>query len=88
MLDDFLVRAALARIGHGGAGGFAGVFRRVWRRMAYFGEPRPMLPFWAWPCRSWPRYRCRLGVLAVAVAMALTIQALPAAALEWTRIWG
>ena len=37
MLDDFLVRAALAGLGVGLAAGPLGCFV-VWRRMAYFGD--------------------------------------------------
>ena len=37
MLDDFLVRAALAGVGTAIAAGLLGCFV-VWRRMAYFGD--------------------------------------------------
>lgn len=72
MLDDFLVRAALAGIGLSIATGPLGSFV-VWRRMAYFGDATAhaailgvalallmALPIW-------------LGTLVIALAMALTI---------------
>ena len=37
MLDDFLLRAALAAVGTAVAAGLLGCFV-VWRRMAYFGD--------------------------------------------------
>lgn len=77
MLDDFLIRAALAGIGVALATGGLGAFV-VWRRMAYFGDAAShgaILgvalaiasdgPVWAW-------------VLIVALAMGVALQALVA----------
>lgn len=77
MLDDFLVRAALAGIGVALATGALGCFV-VWRRMAYFGDATShgaILgvalalaadgPIWAW-------------VVAVAMAIGLALQGLMA----------
>jgi len=47
MLDDFLVRAALAGLGVALASAPLGCFV-VWPRMAYFGEATAIPQFWAW----------------------------------------
>lgn len=75
MLDDFLIRAALAGIGLSLATGPLGAFV-LWRRMAYFGDATAhaailgvALSF----ALSAPIYA---GTLAVALAMALAVSAL------------
>ena len=75
MLDDFLVRAALAGIGVALAAGPLGCFV-VWRRMAYFGDATAHAAILGVALALAFEISNFAGVLAVAAAMALTVSAL------------
>ncbi|WP_045387109.1 metal ABC transporter permease [Falsirhodobacter sp. alg1] len=75
MLDDFLVRAALAGIGVSLATGPLGVFV-VWRRMAYFGDATGHAAILGVALALASGLPIGLGSLLVAGAMALTVAAL------------
>ena len=77
MLDDFLVRAALAGMGTAVAAAPLGCVV-VWRRMAFFGDATAhaaILGVALSLALSWPVF---LGALLVALAMALAVDALSA----------
>lgn len=57
MLDDFMVRAALAAVGLAAACAPLGCFV-VWRRMAYFGDATAHAALLGWRCRWRGRCRC------------------------------
>ena len=75
MLDDFLIRAALAGLGVALAASALGCFV-VWRRMAYFGDATSHAAILGVALALGLSLPVTWGVLAVAVAMALTIAAL------------
>ena len=77
MLDDFLIRAALAGIGLALATGPLGSFV-VWRRMAYFGDATSHAAILGVALALALNLPVAAGTLIVALAMALTVSALAA----------
>lgn len=77
MLDDFLIRAALAGIGVALAAGPLGSFV-VWRRMAYFGDATSHAAILGVALALAFNLPIGLGTLAVALAMAVTVATLAA----------
>ena len=77
MLDDFLVRAALAGIGLALATGPLGSFV-VWRRMAYFGDATAHAAILGVALALAFDLPVGLGTLAVALVMAVTVASLSA----------
>jgi zinc transport system permease protein len=77
MLDDFLVRAALAGVGLAMATGPLGSFV-VWRRMAYFGDATSHAAILGVAIALSLQLPIGVGVLVVALAMALVVSALAA----------
>jgi len=77
MLDDFLIRAALAGIGLSLATGPLGSFV-VWRRMAYFGDATAHAAVLGVALALMSGLPIGVGTLAVALAMALTVSTLAA----------
>ena len=77
MLDDFLIRAALAGIGLALATGPLGSFV-VWRRMAYFGDATSHAAILGVAIALSLQLPVGVGVLVVALAMALTVSTLAA----------
>ncbi len=77
MLDDFLVRAALAGVGLSLATGPLGSFV-VWRRMAYFGDATSHAAVLGVALALATGLPIGLGTLGVALAMALTVSTLAA----------
>ena len=77
MLDDFLVRAALAGVGTAIAAGLLGCFV-VWRRMAYFGDATAHAAVLGVALALLFGTSITLGVGIVALAMALLIHGLSA----------
>ncbi len=77
MLDDFLVRAALAGMGLSLATGPLGAFV-VWRRMAYFGDATAHAAILGVALALATELPVTAGTLAVATAMALTVAAMAA----------
>ena len=75
MLDDFLVRAALAGVGTALAAGLLGCFV-VWRRMAYFGDATAHAAVLGVAMALLFGTSITLGVAVVALAMALIIHGL------------
>lgn len=75
MLDDFLVRAALAGLGVALAASALGCFV-VWRRMAYFGDATSHAAILGVALSLGFSLPLTGGVLAVALLMALTVAAL------------
>ncbi len=75
MLDDFMVRAVLAALGTALACGALGCFV-VWRRMAYFGDATAHAAILGVALALMFSVSVPLGVLVVAVAMALIIGSL------------
>ncbi len=75
MLDDFLVRAALAAVGTALAAGLLGCFV-VWRRMAYFGDATAHASILGVAIALGFSVSVFAGVLGVALVMALLIFAL------------
>ncbi|MCO8145269.1 metal ABC transporter permease [Rhodovulum tesquicola] len=75
MLDDFLVRAALAGLAVAIAAGPLGSFV-VWRRMAYFGEATAHAAILGVALALGFQISLFAGTLATALAMALTVTAL------------
>lgn len=75
MLDDFLVRAALAGIGVALAAAPLGAFV-VWRRMAYFGDATSHAAILGVALALATDLPIGLGTLAVALAMAVTVAGL------------
>lgn len=69
MLDDFLVRAALAGVGTAVAAGLLGCFV-VWRRMAYFGDAMAHAAILGVALSLGFEVSIFLGVILTAVAMA------------------
>ncbi|GAB1364939.1 hypothetical protein MASR1M32_41750 [Rhodobacter sp.] len=81
MLDDFLVRAALAGVGVALATGPLGAFV-VWRRMAYFGDATAHAAILGVALALATDLPIVAGTLVVALAMAVTVAGL--AARGWT----
>ena len=77
MLDDFLIRAALAGIGLSLATGPLGSFV-VWRRMAYFGDATAHAAILGVALALAFHLPVGLGTLAVALIMAVTVATLAA----------
>jgi zinc transport system permease protein len=77
MLDDFLVRAALAAVGLSLATGPLGSFV-VWRRMAYFGDATAHAAVLGVALALATDLPIGLGTLVVALAMAVTVAGLAA----------
>ncbi|MDP5084331.1 MAG: metal ABC transporter permease [Yoonia sp.] len=75
MLDDFLVRAALAGVGTAIAAGLLGCFV-VWRRMAYFGDATAHAAVLGVALALLFGTSITLGVAVVALAMAMLIHGL------------
>lgn len=75
MLDDFLIRAALAGIGTALAAGPLGCFV-LWRRMAYFGDATAHASILGVALALGFSLPIFWGTLAVALAMALAVSAL------------
>ena len=75
MLDDFLFRAAIAGIGVAVAAGQLGCFV-IWRRIAYFGDATAHAAVLGVALSLAFSVSTVLGVLAVAVAMALLVSTL------------
>ncbi|MGB8814988.1 MAG: metal ABC transporter permease [Paracoccaceae bacterium] len=77
MLDDFLIRAALAGVGVALAAGPLGSFV-VWRRMAYFGDATSHAAILGVALALATDLPIGFGTLAVALAMAATVSTLAA----------
>jgi zinc transport system permease protein len=77
MLDDFLVRAALAGVGLSLATGPLGSFV-VWRRMAYFGDATSHAAILGVALALASDLPVTFGTLVVALAMAVTVSTLAA----------
>ena len=77
MLDDFLVRAALAGVGLSLATGPLGAFV-VWRRMAYFGDATAHAAILGVALALAADLPVAAGTLVVALAMAVTVAGLAA----------
>lgn len=77
MLDDFLIRAALAGVGLSLATGPLGSFV-VWRRMAYFGDATAHAAILGVALALAADLPVTFGTLVVALAMALTVSVLAA----------
>jgi zinc transport system permease protein len=77
MLDDFLIRAALAGIALALAAGPLGSFV-VWRRMAYFGDATAHAAILGVALALSTDFPIGLGTLMVALAMAATVSTLAA----------
>jgi len=77
MLDDFLLRAALAGVGLSLATGPLGSFV-VWRRMAYFGDATAHAAILGVALALATELPTGFGTLAVAVAMAVLVSTLAA----------
>lgn len=77
MLDDFLIRAALAGIGVALAAGPLGSFV-IWRRMAYFGDATSHAAILGVALALATDLPIGLGTLFVALAMAATVSTLAA----------
>lgn len=77
MLDDFLVRAALAGVAVALAAGPLGCFV-VWRRMAYFGDATAHASMLGVALALMFQVSVFAGVLAAALTMALAVSALAA----------
>lgn len=77
MLDDFLVRAALAGVGLALATGPLGAFV-VWRRMAYFGDATAHAAILGVALALAADLPISFGTLVVALAMALSVAGLAA----------
>lgn len=77
MLDDFLIRAALAGVGLSLATGPLGSFV-VWRRMAYFGDATSHAAILGVALALAADLPVTFGTLVVALAMALTVATLAA----------
>ncbi|WP_323006966.1 metal ABC transporter permease [Pseudorhodobacter sp.] len=77
MIDDFLVRAALAGIGVAVATGPLGAFV-VWRRMAYFGDATSHAAILGVALALALSLPIGVGTMLVALTMALTVSALAA----------
>ncbi len=75
MLDDFMVRAALAGIGVALAAGPLGCFV-VWRRIAYFGDATAHAAILGVALSLLFSVSTFMGVLAVALAVALSVSVL------------
>ena len=75
MLDDFLVRAALAGVGVALAASLLGCFV-VWRRMAYFGDATAHAAILGVALSLGFSVSTFVGVLGVSLAMAIVIAAL------------
>jgi zinc transport system permease protein len=75
MLDDFLIRAALAGVGVALAAALLGCFV-VWRRMAYFGDATAHAAILGVALALGFSVSVFIGVLGVSVAMALIIAGL------------
>lgn len=75
MLDDFLIRAMLAGIGLSLATGPLGAFV-VWRRMAYFGDATAHAAILGVALALGASLPIYLGILLVALAMALVVSTL------------
>ena len=75
MLDDFLIRAAIAGIGVAVAAGQLGCFV-IWRRIAYFGDATAHAAVLGVALSLAFSVSTVLGVLVVAVAMALLVSTL------------
>ncbi|QIE41250.1 hypothetical protein G5B39_04350 [Rhodobacteraceae bacterium SC52] len=77
MLDDFLIRAALAGLGVALAAGPLGCFI-VWRRMAYFGDATAHAALLGVALALAMSISIFAGVLAVALVLAVSVSALSA----------
>lgn len=77
MLDDFLIRAALAGLGVAAATGPLGSFV-VWRRMAYFGDATAHAAILGVALALAADLPIGLGTLAIALVMAVTVATLAA----------
>ena len=77
MLDDFLIRAALAGVGVALAAGPLGCFV-VWRRMAYFGDATAHAAILGVALALATDLPIGAGTLIVALAMAVTVSTLAA----------
>ena len=75
MLDDFLIRAALAALGTALAAGALGCFV-VWRRMAYFGDATAHAAILGVALSLALDLSVFVGVVAIAVVMALVLMRL------------
>ncbi len=87
MLDDFLVRAALAAVGVAAAAGLLGCFV-VWRRMAYFGDATAHAAVLGVAIALGFSVSIFVGVFGVALLMALTLWALTSRTLGQDAILG
>ncbi|SMY08742.1 metal ABC transporter permease [Flavimaricola marinus] len=87
MLDDFLIRAALAGLGTALAAGLLGCFV-VWRRMAYFGDATAHAAILGVALSLAFSVSVFAGVLAVALAMALILHRLEARGPEVNTVLG
>ena len=87
MLDDFLVRAALAGVGASIAAGPLGCFV-VWRRMAYFGDAIAHAALLGVALSLAFSLSIQAGVLIVAVAIALAVNVVAGGRLAMDTLLG
>ncbi|MEW5424432.1 metal ABC transporter permease [Amorphus sp. 3PC139-8] len=87
MLDDFLVRAALAGVGLAVAAGPIGCFV-VWRRMAYFGDATAHAAILGVALSFAFEASIFVGVLGVAIAMALAVSSLAGRTFQMDTLLG
>lgn len=87
MLDDFMIRAALAALGTALAAGPLGCFV-VWRRMAYFGDATSHAAILGVALALGQGMAVFPGVLATALAMALAVHALSGRGLAHDTVLG
>ncbi len=87
MLDDFMMRAALAGLGVALAAGPLGVFV-VWRRMAYFGDATAHAAILGVALSLAFSLSIGIGVLIAALAMALSVSALSGRGLAMDTLLG
>lgn len=86
MFDDFMLRALIAGLGLTLATGPLGSFV-VWRRMAYFGDATSHAAILGVALAFAFHLPLYVGILAVAIAVALIVSTLASVAMRWTRCW-
>src|SRR5690554_1588921 len=87
MLDDFLVKAALAGLGTSLAAGLLGCFV-VWRRMAYFGDATAHAAILGVAVALGLSVSVFAGVLGIALLMALLIHVMSGRGVAMDTILG
>lgn len=87
MLDDFLIRAALAAVGTALAASLLGCFV-IWRRMVYFGDATSHAAILGVAVALGFSISVFAGVLGVALVMALTIHGLTGRGVQMDTVLG